>query len=96
MTAVLEVKVGDIVYSKAGRDRGSYFVVIGVEEGYVSICDGKRRKTDKPKRKKIKHTALGMGFSEFVAGKLENGEKVTNAAIRKELSRYNNSEEEGE
>ncbi len=89
----MDIGPGSIVYSKAGRDKGSYFVVMSVEGEYVNICDGKGRKVDKPKHKKIKHIKLCEGFSEFVAKKLAASEKVTNAELRRELLDYNQREE---
>ena len=89
----MDIGPGSIVYSKAGRDKGNYFVVMSVDGEYVNICDGKGRKIDKPKRKKIKHVKSGEGFSEFVARKLEAGDKVTNTELRRELLDYNQKEE---
>ena len=89
----MDIGPGSIVYSKAGRDKGNYFVVMSVDGEYVNICDGKGRKIDKPKHKKIKHVKCGEGFSEFVSRKLEAGEKVTNTELRRELLDYNQKEE---
>ncbi len=49
----MDIGPGSIVYSKAGRDKGGYFIVMSQSGEYISICDGKGRKTDKPKRKKL-------------------------------------------
>ena len=89
----MDICPGNIVYSKAGRDKGNYFVVMSVDGEYVNICDGKGRKVDKPKRKKIKHLKCGVGFSEFVANKLASNEKVTNTELRRELLVYNQKED---
>ena len=78
---------GDIVYSIAGRDSGGYFVVVDADDSFAMICDGKSRKTDKPKRKKIKHLKTDCGRSEFIAEKLSNGETVTNRELKRELNR---------
>ena len=88
----MEVLPGDIVYSKAGRDKDNYFVVMSVEDNYANICDGRRRKTDRQKRKKIKHLGLGAGHSDFLANKLKSGDKVTNSELRRELFEYNQKE----
>lgn len=85
----MEAIPGDIVYSKAGRDKSGHFVVMSVEGEYTQICDGRKRKTDKPKRKKLKHLCLGVGHSEYIENKLRNGERVTNPELRRELSEYN-------
>lgn len=51
-----EIRAGNVVFSKKGRDKGYPFVVLYVVDAeYVLICDGKMRKLEKPKRKKIKH-----------------------------------------
>ena len=46
---------GSIVKAVAGRDKDSYFVAVGIHDGFVEIADGKERKLEKPKRKNIKH-----------------------------------------
>ena len=51
----VEVTVGDLVVSRAGRDKGRPFVVLRAEEGFVSLVDGDLRKLDRPKKKKRMH-----------------------------------------
>mgnify|MGYP000975982831 CR=1 FL=1 len=93
----MEVKLGEIVLSKAGRDKGSFFVVMSIDGDYVQICDGRKRKIDSMKRKKIKHLSLGIGHSDYIEGKLSSGHKVTNSEIRRELDEYSSaSYSEGE
>ena len=60
-----EVKLGQAVFSKAGHDKGRWFAVVGVEENFALIADGKSRKLDKPKRKKLMHlSAANTVFQE--------------------------------
>ncbi|MBR0276919.1 MAG: RNA-binding protein, partial [Clostridia bacterium] len=82
----MKVSAGDIVYSIAGRDSGGYFVVFQADESYAYICDGRNRKTDRPKKKKIKHLKLGFGHSDYIERKILSSIKVTNAELRRELS----------
>lgn len=89
----MEAKPGDIVCSKAGRDKTGYFVVMSVDGDYAQICDGRKRKTDTPKRKKIKHLCLDLGHSVYIENKLNNGERVTNSEIRRELIEFNSERE---
>lgn len=89
-----EALPGDIVYAKAGRDKGGYFVVVSAEGEYAYICNGKSRKVMQPKKKKLKHLRLKMGYSEFIAGKLSRGERVTNTELRRELEEYNEEKNE--
>lgn len=49
---------GQVVISKAGRDKLRKFIIVDIiNEDYVLICDGKLRKIEKPKLKKTKHLA---------------------------------------
>ena len=84
----MTISPGDIVYSIAGRDSGCYFAVMAVENNFAFICDGKSRKTDRPKRKKVKHLKRGIGHSSFIAQKIKNGEMVTNRELKTELKPY--------
>lgn len=88
----MEANPGDIVCSKAGRDKFGYFVVMSVDGDYAQICDGRKRKIQRPKLKKIKHLRLGLGHSDYIENKLRNGDKVTNSEIRRELIELNSVE----
>ena len=48
---------GQRVRSKAGRDKGRTFAVIGIEGQMLFLADGSLRKLDRPKAKKIRHVA---------------------------------------
>jgi len=80
--------VGDVVYSKNGRDKGVYFVVMSIENEYAYISNGSSRKSDKPKKKKLKHLEFGFGNSEYISAKIAKGEKITNTELRRELQEY--------
>lgn len=54
----MTITKGSIVRAKAGRDKDSFFVVLSVQEGFAFIADGKRRKVEKPKQKKLIHLAV--------------------------------------
>lgn len=75
-----------LVKATAGRDKGKYFAVIEVlDENYVLICDGRRRKLDSPKRKKIKHL-LSLNYSlDLIKNKSESGNKISNSDIKKSI-----------
>ena len=49
------IKEGSIVKAKAGRDKDDLFVVVGIDGSYAYIANGKRRKVEKPKKKKLIH-----------------------------------------
>ncbi len=46
---------GEIVVSAAGRDMGRAYLVLGEQDGFVLLCDGKRRGLAKPKKKNPNH-----------------------------------------
>ena len=52
------MQIGQVVYSKKGRDKGRALVVMGVEGEYVFLADGQLRPLNKLKKKKAKHTQL--------------------------------------
>lgn len=72
---------GQIVRAKAGRDKGMLFVVMGREERYVFLCDGKNRTIESPKKKKDIHVAPTKTL-------LDPNEIKTDKAIRKALREF--------
>lgn len=47
------MEVGRVVFSRAGRDQGHYFVIVAVlDEEHVAIANGCQRKVDNPKRRR--------------------------------------------
>ena len=90
---MLNFCAGDIVLSKAGRDKDKHFVVLEViDETFVSIADGKLRRVDNPKKKKCKHLENTGNKSEFIKKKLAEGIRVTNPDLKKELADYNETD----
>ena len=86
-TAVSDIVISDIVVSVSGRDRGKLFFVVCRDGNYAMLCDGRSRRIENPKRKKIKHMRLEAKRLPN-ALKLRNGIKVTNSEIRKALAEY--------
>jgi large subunit ribosomal protein L14e len=82
------IAISDIVKALNGRDKGKSFFVVDTEDIYAMLCDGKARRIDKPKRKKLKHIRLEQKSDGWIASKLQNGEKVTNSEIRRALAEY--------
>ncbi|MCI1955578.1 MAG: KOW domain-containing RNA-binding protein [Oscillospiraceae bacterium] len=48
---------GRVVRSRAGRDGGGFFVVLGSDGRGAVVCDGKRRSLEHPKKKNLRHLA---------------------------------------
>ena len=51
----MNLSVGDVVKSAAGKDKDSYFCVVELIDSYCFLRDGKIHKLDNPKRKSFKH-----------------------------------------
>jgi hypothetical protein len=81
----MSIEIADVVIPLNGRDAGKRFIVIGEEDEYSLLADGKCRRVEKPKRKKNKHVRREDGISGPIAEKLLKGEKVTNSEIRRVL-----------
>ncbi len=77
---------GQIVKSRAGRDKDRYFVIVDiVDSEHLLLADGDLRKMDKPKKKKTKHVSKMNIVLDSIKEKLEQGEKITNAELRRHL-----------
>jgi len=84
----MAVKVSDVVVSTAGHDKGELFFVLEEDGTYAYLVNGKTRKIENPKRKKIKHLKV-LGVAEGrTAERLNSGEKPGNSEIRKCLAEY--------
>lgn len=83
---------GWIVRSIAGHDRGTLLCVVGVDqEGKrLFLADGKRRKTQRPKYKKLGHVdAVCRGTFEHPAiQKLRDGLAVSDRELRGALAAF--------
>ena len=94
----MDISKSDIIESLAGRDKGKYFYVMDVEDNYVLIADGKGRKLENPKRKKLKHVRRVTRTETRVAAKILNGDKVLNGELRRDLATFGqqfNSQNQG-
>ncbi|KNF08042.1 LSU ribosomal protein L14E [Gottschalkia purinilytica] len=90
METTNDINIGQVVRSKAGRDKGKVFIINSIiDEQYVSIVDGKYRKLSNPKKKKIRHLVIYNSILKDFKDKLENNEKINNAYVRKILEPFN-------
>ena len=83
-----EFQIGQIVFSKCGRDQEKPFIVVSIEGEYVYLVDGKLRKVDKPKLKKKKHVQQTHTVIEWIKQKIIEENRLTNSDVRKALENY--------
>lgn len=77
-----------VVLSKAGKDRGSFYAIVLEDEEFAFIADGRLRKVGKPKRKRKKHLAPTKTVLEAEC-------METDKELIKALSKFNNIDEGG-
>ncbi|BBH24020.1 hypothetical protein Back11_53650 [Paenibacillus baekrokdamisoli] len=76
-------EIGRIVRILRGKDEGSYAVIIGiVDERFVLIVDGDKRRFDQPKKKNVLHLQMQPVVSHEVTDSMRETERVTNAKLR--------------
>ncbi len=92
MDLTSDVTIGQVVKSRAGRDKGKIFLILDIiDSEHVFIVDGDLRKLDNPKKKKIKHLIVYNTVLPELKYKLDNKMKINNAYIRKLLEPFNKS-----
>ncbi len=91
---------GFLVRSTAGRDKGALLCVVGMDpKGALLLADGKRRRVEKPKAKKLGHVAAltdgAGGYGHPVTQALRAGVMPSNRALRQMLAAFRDSEMAG-
>ena len=81
-----DIQISDVVISVRGRDQGEIFYVVGREEEFLLLANGKNRTLEDPKRKKQKHVEKVLRSETRVAAKLLSGDKVLNGELRRDLA----------
>ena len=77
----MDIVKGSVVRARAGRDKDKFFVVLQTDGEYALIADGKRRRVEHPKRKKLKHLSP--------TNTVHNGSLETNPKIKQILRDFN-------
>ena len=86
-----DICIGQVVRNTSGRDTGRlFFIVKVVGDEYVLISDGKKRKLEKPKLKKVKHLQKYDIINNAVKDMIESNESIKDAFLRAELGKLNN------
>lgn len=89
MDSTINLTVGQLVKSRAGRDKGIYFLVVEIiDEKHVLIVDGDARKLDNLKQKKIKHMIIYNTVIPEFKEKLDSKVKINDAYVRKILDPF--------
>lgn len=79
--------VGQLVFSRAGRDHGRPFLVLGMAgPDRVYLVDGKLRRIAKPKLKNVLHVQPVNQTATAIQERLSRKEMITDAEIRQAIA----------
>ncbi|GAB3795717.1 KOW domain-containing RNA-binding protein [Virgibacillus kimchii] len=83
--------IGQVVRIKQGREAGQFAVIIQVvDDRYVLLADGEKRKYDRPKKKNLHHIEKMDYISPEVQNSLLETGRVTNGKIRFAIAKFTN------
>lgn len=84
----MDLRRGDVVRSLAGHDKDSLFCVVSTEGDFLLLANGKERKLNSPKRKRVKHAVRAGSSDHPVFLRLRSGEPVGDNELRKALAAF--------
>jgi len=79
---------GCFARSLAGHDKTEIYIIVGEEPGYVYLSDGKLKKVENPKKKKLKHIQPVKRADALIAEKLETQKELHNEDIKRAIKEY--------
>ena len=84
--SVVNISMGQLVTSIAGRDETQVYLVVGIKNNKVLLlANGRERKMANPKGKNIRHVNVLKSIAKGVAAKLQSGMKITDEEIRQAI-----------
>ena len=81
------IRIGELVESVSGHDRGGCFLAVRREDDFLWLCDGRHRKAGKCKKKKQKHV---RGTGLVCAWIASHPERINNTSVRKAIREMRN------
>ena len=87
-------ELGEIVKSNAGRDKNQYYLVTKIiDNKYIEVADGKKRKINNPKKKNIKHLEKTNFVAEELKLWLTNGKRVRDEDVKLVIKDFEDNKE---
>lgn len=84
-------QLGQLVQVTQGREQGKLAIIIKIiDNRFVLLADGDKRKYDRPKKKNVHHISLTSIISEEVRKSLLETDRVSNGKLRFAISKYEN------
>ena len=88
-TDIVTPKIGQIVRVTHGREQSQVAIIIKIiDDRYVLLADGDKRKYDRPKRKNVNHFEGTPFISNEVRESLLETGRVSNGKLRFAVAKY--------
>ncbi len=84
---MIDLTIGQIVFSKCGHDKGKAYIIISKSDEYLYLADGDIKTLEKTKKKKIKHVQVTNYVLTQIRDKLKLNQ-CTNDDLKKALKQY--------
>ncbi len=81
----MELRKGMMAISKAGHDKGNWYIVLEIKNDEVFLIDGKNKPIEHPKKKNLKHLQPINEVPEILQEKLRKGMQWTNEEVKRAL-----------
>ena len=92
----MELRLGQLVISRAGRDRGRRYLITRIlGPRFVEVSDGQARMVSKPKKKNVNHLIVSRKVAGTVEVKLSAGMEVTDEEVREALKALEEDKSKG-
>ncbi len=84
-----QIKLGQLVCSRKGRDRGRYYLVLEIsDDNLVYLVDGEKRRMGNPKQKNVKHLQVFPAIAEDLVQHWETGQNPKSSEVRGVIARF--------
>lgn len=85
----MQPRLGQVVVSIAGRDRGRRYIVTGIiDHTFVTVADGIYRRVSCPKKKNVRHLMMTRKADGRIGSKILAGAGVTDEEVREALKEF--------
>lgn len=81
-------QVGQFAASDAGHDRGTLYMILGIEGESVWLVNGTNKTIEKPKRKNISHVRRMNYIDPEINARLSGKSPLNNEDVLKAIQRY--------
>ena len=85
---VSTLEMDQVLRISGGREANQFAIVIKIDDRFVLLADGEKRKYDRPKKTKFNHIIPGHYISPEVQKSLLGTGRVTNGKLRFAISKF--------